>query len=93
MANQNINVFTVRGGKLRLEDDQVVTLKLSSTVNNYIRFQIDSGADCNVIPLHVYQPATGDEALQFLQPSQMRLFAYGRQQIAAHMEGKVTSQL
>ena len=84
-------VFTVQGGKLRLEDDQVVTLKLSSTHNNYIRFQIDSGADCNVIPLHVYQPATGDEALQFLQPSQMRLFVYGRQQIKAI--GKVTLPL
>ena len=91
IANDNINIFTVQGNKLQLEDNRVVTLNLSSTANNCIRFQIDSGADCNVVPLHVYQPATGDQELQFLKPSQMRLFVYGHQQIKVF--GKVTLQL
>ena len=65
IASHNINVFTVQFNWLQLEDNRVVTLKLSSTANNYICFQIDSGADCNVLPLHVYQPATGHQELQF----------------------------
>ena len=91
MASQGSNIFTVQGMKPLLKDNQVVTLKLSRTANNYIRFQMDSGADCNVIPLHVYQPATGDKALEFLRPTQMRLFVYGQQQIKAI--GKVTLEL
>ena len=52
-------VFSVREGATLLYDSQCVTLKLDS--GNYIRFQIDSGAQCNVLPLNMYKRATKDE--------------------------------
>ena len=41
-----------------LDDSQLVTLKLES--GNYLRFQPDTGAQCNVVPLHLYKKATRD---------------------------------
>ena len=38
-----------------------MTLKVRE--RHYIRFQLDSGADCNVMPIHAYMAATGDEQL------------------------------
>ena len=37
---------------MSLDDSQLVTLKLES--GNYLRFQPDTGAQCNVVPLHLY---------------------------------------
>ena len=42
-------VHPVCEGATLLDDSQCVTLKLDS--GNYIRFQIDSGAQCNVLPI------------------------------------------
>ena len=39
-----------------LDDSQLVTLNLES--GNYFRFQPNTGAQCNVVPLHLYKKAT-----------------------------------
>ena len=39
-----------------LDDSQLVTLKLES--GNYLHFQPDTGAQSNVVPLHLYKKAT-----------------------------------
>ena len=44
-----------------LDKEQLVTLKLES--GNYIRFQADTGAQCNVIPVSGYKKATKDLSL------------------------------
>ena len=41
-----------------LDDSQLVTLMLES--GNYLLFQPDTGAQCNVVPLHLYKKATKD---------------------------------
>ena len=41
-----------------LDDSQLVTLMLES--GHYLRFQPDTGAQCNVVPLHLYKKATKD---------------------------------
>ena len=52
-------VFGVEGiSAVTLDDSQLVTLKLES--GNYVRFQPDTGAQCNVVPLHLYKKATND---------------------------------
>ena len=46
-------VFSVEEvSAVTLDDSQLVTLKLES--GKYLRFQPDTGAQCNVIPLHLY---------------------------------------
>ena len=39
-----------------LDDSQLVTLNLES--GNYFRFQPNTRAQCNVVPLHLYKKAT-----------------------------------
>ena len=41
-----------------LDDSQLVTLNLES--GNYLRFQLNTGAQCNVVPLHLYKKTTKD---------------------------------
>lgn len=43
-------------------DSNLVTLKVAS--RNFIRFEIDTGARCNVLPVHIYKKATGDYSLE-----------------------------
>lgn len=45
-----------------LDDIQLVTLGLES--GNYLRFQPDTGAQCNVIPVHLYKKAVNDPDLK-----------------------------
>ena len=52
---------------VQLDDSQLVTLKLKS--GNYLRFQPDTGAQCNVIPLHLYKKATKDVSLKHVKTS------------------------
>ena len=54
---------------------QLVTLRLDS--GNHIRFQVDTGAQCNVVPLSVYKKATKDTGLTQLSPSRKHITAYG----------------
>lgn len=44
---------------VRLDDSQLVTLKLES--GSFIRFQPDTGAQCNVLPVHIYKQACNDQ--------------------------------
>lgn len=58
-----------------LDDSQLVTLKLES--GNYLRFQPDTGAQCNVIPVHFYKKASKDYKLERVKPLNTQLSAYG----------------
>lgn len=68
---------------------QVVTVKLES--GNYLRFQIDSGAQCNVIPLSLYEKATKDYNRRFVRPVTSSIVAYGGGKLA--VVGHVTIQV
>ena len=46
-----------------LDDSQLVTVKLES--GNYLRFQTDTGAHCNAIPVELYRKATKDYELEY----------------------------
>ena len=71
------HMYSVRNvAPVKLSDDQTVTLKVRE--RHYIRFQLDSGADCNVLPIHVYMAATGDEQLLKVKSSSVRLLGYGQ---------------
>ena len=58
-----------------LDDSQLVTLKLES--GNYLRFQPDTGAQCNVVPLHLYKKATKDVDLCNVTPVNTAIISYG----------------
>lgn len=46
-------------------DNQTATFQLQS--GNQMKFQLDAGADCNVVPLYSYKPATQDRFLKNVQ--------------------------
>ena len=50
-----------------LDDSQFITLRIKS--GSYIRFQVDTGAQCNVLPLDTYKKATGDNTLRLITPT------------------------
>ena len=58
-----------------LDDSQLVTLKLES--GNYLRFQPDTGAQCNVIPVHLYKKASKDHTLKQVKKAKTVITAYG----------------
>ena len=58
-----------------LDDSQLVNLKLES--GHYLRFQPDTGAQCNVIPLNLYKKVTKDYRLERVTPLNTQLAAYG----------------
>ena len=60
---------------LDLDDSQCVTVKLES--GTHIRFQADTGAQCNVLPLAIYKKATGDVTLSNVVPTNKQIRAYG----------------
>ena len=68
-------VFPMDVSAVQLDDSQLVTLKLES--GNYLRFQVDTGAQCNVIPLSLYKKATRDYKLEHLTPADTAITAYG----------------
>lgn len=39
-----------------VSDSQFVTLKLE--IGNFLRFQVDAGAQCNVVPMDLYKKTT-----------------------------------
>ena len=63
------------GSEGNLDDTQLITLKLES--GNYLRFQVDTGAQCNVVPLGLYKKATKDHLIKNVTPTQQRITAYG----------------
>ena len=64
---------------MKLHDSQLITLKLES--GNFVRFQPDTGAQCNVLPLHIYKKASQDETLERVTHSGASLVAYGGSKI------------
>ena len=57
-----------------LDDSQLVTLRLES--GNYLHFQPDTRAQCNVVPLHVYKKATKDVKWYNVTPVNMVIISY-----------------
>ena len=58
-----------------LDDSQLVTLRLES--GKHLRFQVDTGAQCNVIPVALYKRATKDFKLEHVTPVNASITAYG----------------
>ena len=58
-----------------LDDSQLVIPKLES--GNYLRFQPNTGDQCNVVPLHLYKKATKDVDLCNVTPVNMAIISYG----------------
>ena len=58
-----------------LDDSQLVTLNLES--GNYLRFQPNTGAPCNVVPLHLYKKTTKDVDLCNVTPVNTAIISYG----------------
>ena len=60
-------------------DDHFASLQLEN--GSFLRFQLDTGAQCNVVPVHLYKAATGDSHLEKVTKSDSFLISYGGQQI------------
>ena len=58
-----------------IDDSQLVTLQLES--GNCLRFQPNTGAQCNVIPLELYKKATTDTELKKVTLSKTNISIYG----------------
>ena len=58
-----------------IDDSQFVTLKLDS--GNFLRFQVDTGAQCNVVPMDLYKKATKDYHLSSVTFCKQKITAYG----------------
>ena len=71
-----------------LDDSQLVTLKLES--GHYLRFQPDTGAQCNVIPLNLYKKATKDYCLERVTPLNTQLAAYGGSKLSVVGQVRIT---
>ena len=67
--------FPVQVAAVALDDAQLVTLRLES--GKYVRFQPDTGAQCNMLPVDLYRKATGDHKLTKAIPINMKITAYG----------------
>ena len=48
-----------------------------SQPGNYLRFQLDTGAQCNVVPLHLYEKLTNDFDLLNVGPVSTAIISYG----------------
>ena len=57
------------------DDTQLVTMELES--GNFLRFQVDTGAQCNVIPVDLYKRAAQDPTLTRVTKSTGKIVAYG----------------
>ena len=75
-GDRDLYVFGTSSGQgVQLDDSQLVTLKLDS--GHSLRFQPDTGAQCNVIPVHLYKKASTDFKLEKVQRVKSTLVAYG----------------
>ena len=75
-------VYCVTDGKLGKRG--IVTLQVD--VNRFVQFHVDTGAECNVLPLHIYCKATGDHNLTQVVPNNSSIILYGgaRKQIVGN---------
>jgi len=62
---------TIQMKYVTLHDEQLMTLRLSS--GNYLHFQPDTGAQCNIIPVQLYRKAANDPDLKEVKPSNSTL--------------------
>lgn len=72
-TEDNTEIFQV--SNVELDESQFVTLELES--GNYMRFQADTGAQCNVVPVALYKKATRDHQLVKVTPTKTQITAYG----------------
>ena len=56
-------------------DSNLLTLKVPT--GNFILCEIDTGARCNVLPVHIYKKATGDFGLKQVNPANSSNVSYG----------------
>ena len=68
-------VFPTQISAVVVDDSQLVTVRLES--GNYLRFQVDTGAQCNVIPLQLYRQAAKDHKLTQVTVTKSKITAYG----------------
>ena len=68
-------VFSTQISAVNLDDSQLVTLKLES--GNFLCFQVDTRAQCNVIPLELYKKASRDFKMTQVIPARTTITAYG----------------
>ena len=71
------DVYVLREAPLKkCASDQFMTLKLQKS-GNFMKFQLDTGAECNVVPLEMYKEVTGDVLLSKVVPSMDAIVAFG----------------
>jgi len=68
-------VFPTEVSAVGIDDSQLVTVQLES--GNYLRFQVDTGAQCNVVPMALYKKATMDTRLENISAMESNITAYG----------------
>ena len=68
-------IFQTQASRGPLDDSQLVTLKLDT--GNYLRFQVDTGAQCNVVSVGLYKKATRDVCLANVTPCRSHTIAHG----------------
>ena len=71
-----------------LDDSQLVNLKLES--GHYLRFQPDTEAQCNVIPLNLYKKVTKDYCPECMTPLNTQLAAYGGSKLSVVGQVRIT---
>ena len=74
-SDEGVETLTLQLPVHCLDDSQFVTLRVQS--GSYIRFQVDTGAQCNVLPVDTYKKATGDKTLSDVTPTSTQVTAYG----------------
>ena len=72
-------IFQTQISAVNIDDAQLATVKLSN--GNFLRFQADTGAQCNVLPSELYKKATKDHELIHVTPVQKKITAYGGTEI------------
>ena len=71
-VDEDNEVFPTEISAVGVDDSQLVTVQLES--GNYLRFQVDTGAQCNV---KLYQNAAKDKRLRNITPTKSSIAAYG----------------
>ena len=66
-------VFQTSASGTGVDDSQCVTLQLDN--GKYMRFQVDTGAQCNVVPLDLYKRATRNYHLSQMKSVSQRITA------------------
>ena len=77
LVNNNLDIYNVEMEVMAVnsDDSQFVTMKLDS--GNWVKFQVDTGAQCNVLPVHLYKVASGDTKLVHVSSQKSHITTYG----------------